>query len=97
MIRMKPNNLLVDLNTEDNLQKKKLSECIIDLEPQLNLLNLSREEVANKTEIPLDKLIKMENADMSFNIEDYINVTLDLIVMLMHKAIDEINSNLPKL
>lgn len=94
---MKPNNLLVDLNTEDNLQKKKLSECIIDLESQLNLLNLSREEVADKTEIPLDKLIKMENADMSFNIEDYINVTLDLIVMLMHKAIDEINSNLPKL
>lgn len=94
---MKPNNFLVDLNTEDNLQKKKLSECIIDLESQLNLLNLSREEVADKTEIPLDKLIKMENADMSFNIEDYINVTLDLIVMLMHKAIDEINSNLPKL
>lgn len=94
---MKPNNLLVDLNTEDNLQKKKLSECIIDLESQLNLLNLSREEVADKTEIPLDKLIKMENSDMSFNIEDYINVTLDLIVMLMHKAIDEINSNLPKL
>ena len=94
---MKPNNLLVDLNTEDNLQKKKLSECIIDLESQLNLLNLSREEVADKTEIPLDKLIKMENADMSFNIEDYKNVTLDLIVMLMHKAIDEINSNLPKL
>lgn len=94
---MKPNNLLVDLNTEHNLQKKKLSECIIDLESQLNLLNLSREEVADKTEIPLDKLIKMENADMSFNIEDYINVTLDLIVMLMHKAIDEINSNLPKL
>ena len=94
---MKPNNLLVDLNAEDNLQKKKISECIIDLESQLNLLNLSREEVADKTEIPLDKLIKMENADMSFNIEDYINVTLDLIVMLMHKAIDEINSNLPKL
>ena len=97
MIRMKPNNLLVDLNAEDNLQKKKISECIIDLESQLNLLNLSREEVADKTEIPLDKLIKMENADMSFNIEDYINVTLDLIVMLTHKAIDEINSNLPKL
>lgn len=94
---MKPNNLLVDLNAEDNLQKKKISECIIDLESQLNLLNLSREEVADKTEIPLDKLIKMENADMSFNIEDYINVTLDLIVMLTHKAIDEINSNLPKL
>ena len=94
---MKPNNLLVDLNAEDNLQKKKISECIIDLESQLNLLNLSREEVAGKTEIPLDKLIKMENADMSFNIEDYINVTLDLIVMLTHKAIDEINSNLPKL
>lgn len=94
---MKPNYLLIDLNTEYNLQKKKLSECIIDLESQLNLLNLSREEVADKTEIPLDKLIKMENADMSFNTEDYINVTLDLIVMLMHKAIDEINSNLPKL
>ena len=94
---MKPNNLLVDLNTEDNLQKKKLSECIIDLESQLNLLNLSREEVADKTEIPLDKLIKMENADMSFNIEDYKSVALDLIIMLIHKAIDEINSNLPKL
>ena len=95
---MKPNNLLIDLNTEDNLRKKKLSECIseciIALESQLNL---SREEVADGSKIPLDKLILMENADMSFNIEDYINVALDLIVMLMEKAIDEINSNLPKL
>lgn len=94
---MKPNNLLIDLNTEDNLQKKKLSECIIDLESQLNLLNLSREEVADKTEIPLDKLIKMENADMSFNIEDYANVARNLAIMLMDKAIDELNRNLSQL
>ncbi len=91
---MKPNNLLIDLNTEDNLQKKKLSECIIDLESQLNL---SREEAADRLKIQLDKLILMENADMSFNIEDYKSVALDLIIMLIHKAIDELNKNLSQL
>ena len=91
---MKTHNLLIDQNTEDNLRKKKLAKCIIDLESQLNL---SREEVAEKSKIPLDKLIKMENADMSFNIEDYKNVAIDLIVMLMYKAIDELNRNLSQL
>ncbi|WP_223896958.1 hypothetical protein [Lactobacillus huangpiensis] len=94
---MKPNNLLIDPNTEDNLQKKKLSECISKCIINLESLNLSKEEIANRSKIPVAKLLLMENADMSFNIEDYANVARDLAIMLIQKAIDEINSNLPKL
>lgn len=91
---MKPNNLLIDLNTEDNLRKKKLAKCIIDLESQLNL---SREEVADRSKIPLDKLLLMENADLSFSIEDYANVARNLAIMLIDHAIDELNRNLSQL
>ena len=91
---MKTHNLLIDQNTEDNLRKKKLAKCIIDLESQLNL---SREEVADRSKIPLDKLLLMENADLSFSIEDYANVARNLAIMLIDHAIDELNRNLSQL
>lgn len=80
----------MDPSNEDKFLKTTLAKYILDTELKLNL---SKEEMAEKLKIPLNKLILMENADLSIAIEEYSNVYADLIAIVVDKDIDEANRN----
>ena len=83
-------NKAMDSSNEDKFLKTTLAKYILDTELKLNL---SKEDMAEKLKIPLNKLILMENADLSIAIEEYSNVYADLIAIVVDKDIDEANRN----
>lgn len=81
-------NKALDSSNEDKFLKITLAKYILDTELKFNL---SKEEIVDRSKIPLDKLILMENADLSIAIEDYSNVYADLIAIVAEKDIDKAN------
>lgn len=81
-------NKALDSSNEDKFLKITLVKYILDTELKFNL---SKEEIVERLKIPLNKLILMENADLSITIEDYSNVYADLIAIVVDKDIDEAN------
>jgi len=83
-------NQSLDSNNEDKFLKTTLAKYILDTESKFNL---SKKEIAKRLKIPLDKLLLIENADLSIDLEDYSNVYADAIAIGVNKAIDEANRN----
>lgn len=81
-------NKALDSSNEDKFLKITLAKYILDTELKFNL---SKEEIVDRSKIPLDKLILMENADLSIAIEDYSNVYADVIAIVAEKDIDKAN------